>query len=801
MKRTLQFTLLALFIGLMPIAAIAQVQFLEDFDGIGGPTSGGAGTYSFPTGWLLRNVDNGAPATAVSYVNEAWERREDFQNNVADSAAFSTSWTAPASTANDWMWTPLISSVGTNASLYWNALAYDPAYSDGYEVRVMVSPTVPTGGPGVIGNQISNSTQIFTIAAENNTWTARTASLAAYAGQSIRIGYRNNSNDKFLLLIDDVRVESPVINNAQMLTNDTLEYTIVPQRHQGNAPFNGKIQNFGSNAISSVYMQVNVRNFAGTVVYTANSASLATLASNAVANFSVPAVTNLTSDFYTIEYIAKHSVADANPSNDTLRNSVLIDQTVYSRDDANVTGALGIGAGNGGFLGQDFAYTQPDLIDSVLLYVTRGYTGRNLSAAIWTMTATGPGTMIGTTDTIQYPDDSARVYILPIHGGAVPVAAGKYAVTAVEYDSTLALGQSNDIFTPAHTWVIWPTSPFFPAWASNEDFGVNFAKPYVLRPFMACADYRVSNIASTNAACGASNGTATITVDGGPLNNVSYLWSNGATTAAITGLAAGSYTCTVTFFGTCSVTGVAIVSNAGAPALTSLTATDADCNGGNGTAVVVATGGTGALTYLWSNGATTSTITAGAGTYTVTVTDQAGCQLVAGPAVITAPSVIVPNVTNTQESSSGANDGTATAAPVGGTAPYTYLWSNGATTATISGLGAGTYTVTITDGNGCTITGSTLLIVGLDAIVDPVYFGAYPNPNDGGFQIFINTTEPTDVSVQITDIAGRVVFQDAAYSSIAFKRDVNLRNEAVGMYIIRMTAGEKTISRKIEVKR
>lgn len=181
--------------------------FQEDFDGIGGPTAGGAGTYSFPSGWLKMSVDNLTPHANVSYVNEAWERREDFANNVADSAAFSTSWYNPAGTANDWMWTPPIS-IGANGMLNWNAVTYDPLFRDGYEVRIMVAPDVPTGGTGVIGNMITNSTVLFSTPAENTAWTARNVSLAAYAGQTVRIAFRNNSIDKFLLLIDDVVVTS-----------------------------------------------------------------------------------------------------------------------------------------------------------------------------------------------------------------------------------------------------------------------------------------------------------------------------------------------------------------------------------------------------------------------------------------------------------------------------------------------------------------------------------------------------------------------------------------------------------------
>jgi hypothetical protein len=190
--------------------------FSENFDNISGITAGGPGTYAFPTGWLLANVDNNIPDVPVSYVNDAWERREDFANNVADSAMFSTSWYNPLSSADDWAWTPAIGPITANAVLNWNALTYDPLFPDGYEVRVMTSAGgPPNGSTGNIGNMVANSTVLFSISAENTTWTARTASLAAFAGQTIYIAFRNNSNDKFLLVIDDV-VVTDIIPSAEV---------------------------------------------------------------------------------------------------------------------------------------------------------------------------------------------------------------------------------------------------------------------------------------------------------------------------------------------------------------------------------------------------------------------------------------------------------------------------------------------------------------------------------------------------------------------------------------------------------
>ena len=216
---------------ILPNNAHAQILtlFSEDFDGIPGPTAGGAGTYNFPSGWLLANVDNRTPSGSVAYMNEAWERREDFATNVNDSAAFSTSWYSPAGQADDWMWTPGIPLTGTNITLSWEAKAYDPSFADGYEVRIMVIP--PTGGTGNIGNMLSASDLLFSIPAENTAWTTRTVSISSYVGKTVYIGFRNNTTDRFLLLIDDVTVT----NNASGPTFFSEDFDGIPGPTAGGA--------------------------------------------------------------------------------------------------------------------------------------------------------------------------------------------------------------------------------------------------------------------------------------------------------------------------------------------------------------------------------------------------------------------------------------------------------------------------------------------------------------------------------------------------------------------------------------
>src|SRR6185312_5692820 len=109
-------------------------------------------------------------------------------------------------------------------------------------------------------------------------------------------------------------------------------------------------------------------------------------------------------------------------------------------------------------------------------------TGTKYAAVIYNTLPNGtPNAIIASTDTLLYPDDSARVYTTKIHGGPITLTPGTYVVAAIEFDSTLTLGQTASIFTPGKMWVNWPTTPLG-GWANIEAFGSSFTKPFIIRP-------------------------------------------------------------------------------------------------------------------------------------------------------------------------------------------------------------------------------------------------------------------------------------------------------------------------------
>ncbi|MES2558044.1 MAG: choice-of-anchor J domain-containing protein [Bacteroidota bacterium] len=772
----------------------AQIIFSEDFDGIGGPTAGGAGTYTFAPGWLLRNVDNATPAGSVSYINEAWERREDFSFNVADSAAFSTSWYTPATTANDWMWTPSFT-VQPNTVLKWNSVTYDVTYPDGYEVRVMIAPTAPTGGTGVIGNQITNSTQLFSIAAENSTWTARQLSLNAYAGQTVYIGFHNNSTDKFLLLIDDVIAEVQVANDLRVVSGTIGhgEYTVAPTDQLTTAQnilLTGSINNQGMSAATNAALGCKV-SLNGAEVATIQSATTPSLASGATEIKTIN-YTPTQDGTYSFKFYPIMTAVDQVISNDTIVDPInlVADPYLMRRDDGTVVGSLGIGAGNGGLLGQTFNFETAVDVESVSAYFTIGYTGTNLAGAIYNTNGAGlPTTLFALTDTLVYPDDSARLYTMPISGGILNFPAGKYAFFAIEFDSTLALGNTNNIFVNNTVYVSWPTNPngagvFSPV----ESFGAGFAKSFVIWPnFNLCVGETGGSLASsTEAGCGQSDGTATLNLDPG----YSVLWEDNTTNDSISGLAAGVYTYTMDN-GFCSFTDSVIISNPGAPTAAMDTIIDVLCNGGTGSIAIDIQGGTPSYDILWSDGSTNQTLTAVAGTYSVTITDSASCQATVVNLTINEPAALTTSATATDETCPNCNDGTATATPVGGTAPYTYLWSDGSTTNPATGLTPGDYLVVVTDVNGCFVTSSSVTVgedvTGITELAD---YGVVIYPNPVVDFLAIEATKGTITKVSLLDASGRFI-TELTKSDNVFTTD--MRHLAKGIYKVVIQTTERTI--------
>ncbi|MES2703111.1 MAG: T9SS type A sorting domain-containing protein [Bacteroidota bacterium] len=205
---------------------------------------------------------------------------------------------------------------------------------------------------------------------------------------------------------------------------------------------------------------------------------------------------------------------------------------------------------------------------------------------------------------------------------------------------------------------------------------------------------------ATPATCTALDGAIAVFPTGG-VPPYTFLWSNGAITASQSGLAPGSYGITVTDVNGCTGSSSSYIS-ATTPVMVTFTSTPSSCTTPTGTATLTVLGGTAPYTIEWLTSPLQFGLTATSlppGSYAFKVTDAVGCirtgtvtvppvNVIAIPYIATAPTCTLSN-------------GAINLTPSGGATPYTYLWSTGATTASLASVPAGLYTVSVTDNAGC----------------------------------------------------------------------------------------------------
>jgi len=193
-----------------------------------------------------------------------------------------------------------------------------------------------------------------------------------------------------------------------------------------------------------------------------------------------------------------------------------------------------------------------------------------------------------------------------------------------------------------------------------------------------------------------------------------FEWDDGQSTATAENLCAGDYVVTIT-----DAVGDEFVMEMGLgepdPVIGEETGLEnAGCFGeSNGLIQVTASGGTGTLEFDWIQFGNTCCPTGlSAGTYEVTITDALGCEFIDSYTITENPELVV-TLSSTAPVPVGASNGSATVMVTGGTPPYEYDWDTGDDTATITGLEAGTYQVTVTDDEFCEVVATVEVMEGL----------------------------------------------------------------------------------------
>lgn len=451
---------------------------------------GGPGTYPFPPGWVLRNVDNRTPDGSVSYVNEAWEVRDEFPGDGSSCTAYSNSYHAPAGgSADDWMWTPLIGPIPAGATtLSWRARSYDAAFRDAYEVRVMVLPAMPGGGTGVLGNQVSASTLLLSVAAEETTWTTRSVSLSPFAGERVYIGFRNHSNDKFLLTVDDIAVDNERYDLVALAAGARLPYARVPSGFAATVDLQVRAANFGTFALGNVQASAQLRRdgeSVGAVIPAPAPVTSLAPSQTATLGWNSPLAIG-DAGRWTLDYTvsADESPMDAVPANDAVRVELLtIGGSELARHEGDVIGGVGIGSGQEGEIGTSFTLAETsrfagvrfalnDVADPPPPEPPSAWPGQRVVARLRATTVGGrPAELIATTAAIT-ASYQGGVNDVRFEGGDLILPPGRYFVSVVEPPSpaALPLALSLERYEPSTNWVYWPSIPSGD-WATLESFG------------------------------------------------------------------------------------------------------------------------------------------------------------------------------------------------------------------------------------------------------------------------------------------------------------------------------------------
>lgn len=308
----------------------SQILYSERFNALSlntGTYTGNSSTYLYanvPTGMFTINTDSlkadtlggNYPFKSLSQYQKAWLSYVPY--NGTDTFAVSTSWINPLGTAAAWLITPKIDSIKINSILSWEAMAPDINNPDGYEVYIT---TTTTSTP----KAADFTTIIFSTTAEKSNWQTHGISLAAYAGQSIRIAFKNNSSNKYQLWLDDIIVEN-IANgmDAGSLSHDVYKYSSVSANNTISATF----KNFGYNPITNLTIHYKMNNGPTVSEIKILSPALNHLESRSL-SFSIPYTTSIPQyNTFKIWSSTINSQPDQNNGNDTIIGDLTISSSI-----------------------------------------------------------------------------------------------------------------------------------------------------------------------------------------------------------------------------------------------------------------------------------------------------------------------------------------------------------------------------------------------------------------------------------------------------------------------------------------
>lgn len=289
----------------------------------------------------------------------------------------------------------------------------------------------------------------------------------------------------------------------------------------------------------------------------------------------------------------------------------------------------------------------------------------------------------------------------------------------------------------------------------------------------------------SDATCGQCDGTLKAEVVGGQAP-YSFTWSNGSTSDSIGALCLGVYSVTVVDAAGDTNYGSEVISELGGPVVSYLVE-DVSCNGGSDGSITLS----GADEYEWLDGSTNASRSGlDAGIYVVSATNTGDSCTTLVQIEVDNPDPILVSWSAFLPNPIYASNGIVSANASGGQPPYSYLWGDGHTAAENDGLDTGTYSITITDANGCMRIASYHLgwPVGVKE-VNGQEVHIFPNPTSGLLQYEWPSNQVVDVAVY--GMTGQLVYANRQDSD---QRYLDLSELDDGMYLIKMVSSTHSLT-------
>jgi hypothetical protein len=460
---------------------------------------------------------------------------------------------AGANTISNWLITPSRTFQNGDVVSFFTRTVSGQQYADNLQVRLSVNGTSTNVGTtntsvGDFSTLLLEINPSLNLTTYPETWTQYSFTVSGLPMPITgRVAFRyfvpnggpSGANSDYIG-IDDF-VYTPVGMGSADVTVDANnhQYTIVPLPQVTPLAIGSTVRNVGTVGTTDAMLTAKIYlapDFTTPVQTFTSPATTIAPAGNAALSLGTYTPSAI-GDYY-IEYTAS-CTGNTLTSADTSAYFLIVDDNEYARDNAIVTGTVGIGAGPVGYLGAKFVINTATYLDSVMIALSKpgeggAAIGDSTKITIFNVASGLPTTMIGASPAYIFTAADTMGIVVSTHnimatgGGRLMLAPGTYFVAVTEYNTNVGMTLTDDEFRPSTFYASWTGQP----WTAVEMFGASFAKAMVIRPFLnTCPMIDVTT----------SSSALTITAN---QTGATYQWIDCGTGLAIAGETNMSYTAT-----------------------------------------------------------------------------------------------------------------------------------------------------------------------------------------------------------------------------------------------------------------